>query len=104
MAVFIAHALVPGAKTRIQTSDFDMAAALLRVLRGMWRQSFGSDSVFWAAGTRPKVLRGRHFAVLAFFLGPISEGLIRPPAGCEWCVWGHGHTRNVRGGHCRRSV
>jgi hypothetical protein len=25
MAVFIAHALVPGAKTRIQTSDFDMA-------------------------------------------------------------------------------
>jgi hypothetical protein len=25
-----------GAKTRIQTSDFDMAAALLRVLRGVW--------------------------------------------------------------------
>jgi hypothetical protein len=42
-----------------------MAAALLRVLRGMWRQSFGSDFVFWAAGARPKVLRGRHFAVLA---------------------------------------
>jgi hypothetical protein len=41
------------------------ADALLRVLRGMWRQSFGSDFVFWAAGARPKVLRGRHFAVLA---------------------------------------
>jgi hypothetical protein len=42
-----------------------MAAALLRALRGMWRQSFGSDFVFWAAGARPKVLRERHFAVLA---------------------------------------
>jgi hypothetical protein len=54
-----------GAETRIQTSDFDMAAALLRALRGMWRQSFGSDFVFWAAGARPQVLRGRHFTVLA---------------------------------------
>jgi hypothetical protein len=42
-AVFIAHC---GAKTRIQTSDFDMATALPRVLRWMWRQSFGSDFVF----------------------------------------------------------
>jgi hypothetical protein len=42
-----------------------MAAALLRALRGMWRQSFGSDFMFWAAGARPKVLRWRHFAVLA---------------------------------------
>jgi hypothetical protein len=35
---------------------------LLRVLREMWRQSFGSDFVFWAAGARPKVLRGRHIS------------------------------------------
>jgi hypothetical protein len=50
-AIFIA---LCGAKARSQTFDFDMADALLRVLRGMWRQSFGSDFVFRAAGSTAK--------------------------------------------------
>jgi hypothetical protein len=64
--------------TRIQTSDFDMAAALLRVLRGMWRQSFGSDFVFRAAGSTAKGAPWASFRSLRGFEKKSIEKISKP--------------------------
>jgi hypothetical protein len=55
-----------GAKTQRQIFDFDMAAALLWVLRGGWRYSLGWISRVGLQGAWSRCPRERHFAVLVF--------------------------------------